>query len=161
MLGGVGRDALTAIVSRCAAILTVVVVLTGFAGCTSKQRTTGQVDSISGGRICFTPENPDQFDLEGCWPISDRDAAGLEQGDCISAEIPNNPDDRVTAVNELDRPCHVGVKTTVSTGRAFQNTLMLLVVPVAAVIGGVILVRRRRRRAAQRGNDAGPVRQAR
>jgi hypothetical protein len=154
----VGRNALTTLVSRCGAILAVVVALTGIAGCTSNTRATVQVDSVSAGRICFTPENGDQTDLDGCWPISDGDAAGLEQGDCITAEIPHDPGDRVTAIRELDRACHVGVEASVSTGGALQNLLLLAVVPAAAVTFGVFFPRYRRRRAAQRDSHtaAGP-----
>jgi hypothetical protein len=114
--------------------------------CFSTTRTTGQVDSASFGRLCFTPENSDRNDLNGCWPVSATDAAGLEQGDCISAEVPQDRNARITSIRKLDRDCRIGV-VSVSTSSALQNALLLALIPAAAVIFGVVLPRYRRRRA--------------
>jgi hypothetical protein len=133
-----------------AVFVTVLWVLAGcvLAGCHSATGATGQVDSVAAGRICFTPENSDRTDLIGCWPINADDAVGLQQGDCITAQIPHEATDRVTAVRKLDRACHVGVEPSVSTNVAIENALLFAAVPAAVVIFGVVLPRRRRRRAA-------------
>jgi hypothetical protein len=136
---------------RPGATLAAIVAVISFAGCTSSStRATGQVDSASFGRICFTPENSDRTDLTGCWPINASDAAGLEQGDCISALIPHDATDRVTGVRELDRVCHVGVEPTVSSDVALENALWIAAMATAIVTFAVILPRLRRRRAARR-----------
>jgi hypothetical protein len=136
-----------------AVVVTLLCVLAGcvLAACAKSTRVTGQVDSVSFGRLCFTPENADRTDLFGCWPVSTGDAAGLQQGDCVSANIPSEETDRVTGIRKLDRPCHIGAEPHVSTSTAIENALLLVGIPAAVVILAVVLPRRRRRRVAARG----------
>jgi hypothetical protein len=138
------------------AVAAVVIVFLG-AGCTTNTRTTGQVDSVAAGRICFTPENNDQTDLNGCWPIGAADAAGIEQSDCIEARIPRSPDDPVTGVRKLQRACHVGVEPHTSTGAAVESVILLVAVSAAIVYFGAVLPRQRRKRQAAPPKASAPV----
>ena len=123
-----------------------VVIVSVLAGCSRDTRTTGQVDSVAAGRICFTPENNDQTDLTGCRPIAAADATGIEQGDCIEARIPASLDDRVTGVRKLDRACHIGVEPHTSTGAALVSVMWLVGVSAGIVVVAVVIPRRRRKR---------------
>jgi hypothetical protein len=146
------HDSPIGVVAVVATLLSILVVSV-LVACDTPTRATGQVDSVSFGRICFTPENSDRTDLNGCWPIDAADAAGLQQGDCVTAQIPSDETDRVTAIRKLDRACHIGAEAHVSTGVAIENALMFAAIPAAVVILGVVLPRRRRRRAAAREAD--------
>jgi hypothetical protein len=129
-----------------------IVMLCALAGCfDTTSRTTGQVDSASFGRICFTPENAERAELTGCYPISATDATGLEQGNCIEARIPADNNDRVTDIRVLDRECHVGGQPEPSTSNAIQFALWLAGLGATVVFFAVILPRLRRRRALARG----------
>jgi hypothetical protein len=80
-------------------------------GCDSADmRTTGTVTDLPAGRLCFLPEDPDQTDLEGCFPLSAEDAARVQVGDCISVIVPNQldpekRDDPLRSIGVLDRIC--------------------------------------------------------
>ena len=116
------------------------------AGCSdTSTRTTGQVDSVAGGRICFTPENIDQIELGGCWPIGADDAAKIKQSDCVEANIPRDTTDSVTGVRVLERQCHIGVEKPASTATAIESLLWFVGLSAAVVFFFVILPRRRRR----------------
>ena len=116
------------------------------AGCSdTSTRTTGQVDSVAGGRICFTPENADQIELGGCWPIGADDAAKIKQSDCVEAHIPHDATDPVTGVRVLERECHLGVEKPASTTTAIQSVLWFVGLSAVVVFFFVILPRRRRR----------------
>jgi hypothetical protein len=128
-----------------------IVALCALAGCVdASSRTTAQIDSASFGRLCITSENTDRPELSGCWPISAADAAGLEQGDCIDARIPDGDNDPVTDIRVLDRECHVGVQSEPSTSNAIQFVLWLAGLCATVVFFAVILPRLRRRRALAR-----------
>jgi hypothetical protein len=128
-----------------------IVVLCALAGCVdTSTRTTGQIDSASFGRLCFSSENTARVELTGCWPISAADAAGLEQGQCIEARIPEDNNDPVTDIRVLDRECHVGVQSEPSTSHAIQFVLWLAGLCATVVFFAVILPRLRRRRALAR-----------
>jgi hypothetical protein len=128
-----------------------IVALCALTGCVdTSSKTTGQIDSASFGRLCFTSENTARDDLSGCWPISADDAAGLEQGDCIEARVPADRSDRVTDIRVLDRECHVGVPLEPSTSNAIQFLLWLVGLGATIVFFAVILPRLRRRRAVAR-----------
>jgi len=73
-------------------------------------RTSGTVTDLPPGRLCFLPEDSDQTDLRGCFPLAD-DASQLQVGDCISVVIPNYLDpeiygEQIRSIRLLDRECH-------------------------------------------------------
>lgn len=73
-------------------------------------RTTAAVESVDAGRACLRPEDPEQTDLKGCFPITSEDAARLRGGECIDVRVPNYLDDAnrerpLEAIKILDRPC--------------------------------------------------------
>ena len=121
-------------------------------GCDSGDaRTTAEVRSLTEGQICIAPEDPQQVDLAGCFPIRPTDAARLQPGDCVDLVIPFDgatpaQSDRVYGVTRLDRACHVGRAV------GFQWSEIVALVAVMAVVGGVglgctlvfLYVRRRR-----------------
>jgi hypothetical protein len=117
--------------------------LSAFVGCSdSPNRATGQVDSASFGRLCFTPESNDRHDLEGCWSIGAEDAAGIEQSDCIEARFPGDKDGVVTEVRLLDRECHLGVEPEADTGNAIQALIWIVAVSAALAFCAAIPLRR-------------------
>ena len=121
-------------------------------GCDSGDaRTTAEVRSLTEGQICIAPEDPQQVDLAGCFPIRPTDAARLQPGDCVDLVIPfdgatPSQSDRVYGVTRLDRPCHVGRAV------GFEWSEIVALVAFIALAGGVgfgctlvfLYVRRRR-----------------
>lgn len=82
------------------------------AGCndSADSRTTARVDRVAGSRACLVPEDSDQDDLEGCFPITAGDAQRLKPRACISVVIPNQldsdrRDDPLRSIEVLERDC--------------------------------------------------------
>jgi hypothetical protein len=125
------------------AALVAVAMMCALASCSdSPTRVSGQVDSASFGRLCFTPESSDHHDQEGCWNISAEDAAGIEQSDCIEARFPEDKDGLVTDVRLLDRECHIGAEPKAKTGDALQMLLWIGGVSAALIVAAGIPLRR-------------------
>ena len=128
-------------------------------GCDSgDSRTTAEVRSLNDGQICIAPEDPQQIDLAGCFPIRPTDAARLQPGDCVDLVIPfdgatPSQSDRVYGVTRLNRACHVGRAV------GFQWSEIIALVAVIAVAGGVgvgctLVIRYARRRRTPTNNGA-------
>ena len=120
--------------NRTAAIVLAVLILVG---CDSGDaKTTAQVRSLTDDQICIAPEDPEQTDLAGCFPIRPVDAARLQPGDCIELVIrfdgaTPSPSDRVYGVKRLERDCHVGRAV------GFQWSEIVVSVAAIAVLGAV------------------------
>jgi hypothetical protein len=91
-----------------------VVLLLGLGPLTScddaDSRTTAAVESVEPGKACLRPEDREQTELKGCFPITSEDAARLRGGECIDVRVPNYLDDAnrdrpLEAIKVLDRPC--------------------------------------------------------
>jgi hypothetical protein len=106
-------------------------------GCDSgDSRTTAQVRELTSERICIAPEDPEQTDLAGCFPIRPEDAARLQPGDCIDLVIRfdgavPSPTDRAYGVKRLERECHVGRAV------GFEWSYIAQLVALVAVIGAI------------------------
>lgn len=90
------------------------VVLVAFrvAGCqdSADSRTTARVSRIADAKACLVPEDPEQRDLEGCFPFRAEDGDDLTPGACVSVVVPNQleaekRDDPLRSVAVLGRRC--------------------------------------------------------
>jgi hypothetical protein len=116
---------------------------------TAATRATGHVDSASAGQICFKSENGNSSGLIGCWPVDAAEIAGLQQGDCVSAELPHDPSGRITAIRKIDGTCDLGVQRKPSTQLALGTAAWFVVTGALIVVLCFVLPRRRNRRIAE------------
>ncbi len=99
-------------VARSGLLWLAVVAANAGVGCndSADSRTTARVDRVEGSRACLVPEDASQHDLEGCFPMAERDALRLKPGLCVSVVIPNQldserRDDPLRSIEVLDRDC--------------------------------------------------------
>lgn len=97
--------------TRMATVVIAVAVILAVACDSADSRTTARVDRIRGDRVCLVPEDPEQTDLEGCFPARPGDAQLLTPRACISVIIPDqldegSPDEPLRSIHVLNRACH-------------------------------------------------------
>jgi hypothetical protein len=99
-------------VARASLLVLAVAAAIAGTGCndSADSRTTARIHRLEGSRACLVPEDSDQDDLEGCFPITAGDAQRLKPGSCISVVIPNQldserRDDPLRSIEVLDRDC--------------------------------------------------------
>ena len=92
-------------------VVAAVALLALCAGCDSDEaRTTGTITELPAGKLCLLPEDPEQTDLHGCFPLAPDDAERVRVGDCISVRVPNyldegNRETPLRSITVLRRQC--------------------------------------------------------
>jgi hypothetical protein len=98
-------------------VLAVALLVAVAAGCDSgDSHTTGTVEALPPGQLCLVPEDPEQTDLRGCFPLAETDRQKVRVGDCVALTVPADEGRWLRSIEKLSRRCRPPEPPAASTG---------------------------------------------